>query len=270
MTQACFFCHKNNPNVENLLNTELAKVASWLSANKLSLNVGKSKLLIFSLCDRTNIIKDINLSINNEKLKIVDMAKYLGVIIDNKLNWNEHIKAINLKLSKGIGLLSKIRHFVPKTVLRSLYYAFINPHIDYNLLNWSLSSETNLNSVNINMKKALRIMCFKKRDEHSLPLFKELGILPFDKAIQLRQGKFMWKLVNNYLPQSLSSNFTTHSITVRSQFAMPAPRLELASRHISYAGIRVWNEIPHRIKQIKTQKAFSITLQQYLLHEQDD
>ena len=45
------------------------------------------------------------------------MAKYLGVIVDDKLNWNEQIKAINLKLSKGIGLLSKIRHFVPKLYL---------------------------------------------------------------------------------------------------------------------------------------------------------
>ena len=198
------------------------------------------------------------------------MAKYLGVIIDDKLNWNEQIKAINLKLSKGIGLLSKIRHFVPKTILRSLYYAFINSHMDYNLLNWSTSNETNLNSININMKKAIRIMCFKPRDESSLPLFKSLGILPLDKAIKLRQGKFMWKLVNNYLPQSLSSNFTTHSITVRSQFAMPAPRLDLASRHISYSGIKLWNEIPLRIRQIKTQKAFSKTYQQYLLYEQDE
>ena len=81
-------------------------------------------------------------------------------------------KAINLKLSKGIGLLSKIRHYVPNTVLRSLYYAFINSHIEYNLLNWGTSTVTNLNSININMKKAIRIMCFKSRDEPSLPLFK--------------------------------------------------------------------------------------------------
>ena len=198
------------------------------------------------------------------------MAKYLGVIIDNKLNWNEQIKAINLKLSKATGLLSKIRHYVPKTILRSLYYAFINSHIDYKLLNWCTSNETNLNSININMKKAIRIMCFKPRDEPSLPLFKSLGILPLDKAIKLRQGKFMWKLVNNYLPQSLSSNFTLHTITVRSQFAMPAPRLDLASRHINYAGIKLWNEIPLRIKQTTTPKAFSKTFQQYLLYEQDE
>ena len=113
-------------------------------------------------------------------------------------------------------------------------------------------------------------MCFKKREESSLPLFKELGILPLVRAIKLRQGKFMWKLANNYLPLSLSSNFKTHTIPVRSQFAMPAPRLELTSRHINYAGIKLWNEIPHRIKQIKTFKSFSKNLHKYLLHEQDD
>ena len=120
------------------------------------------------------------------------------------------------------------------------------------------------------MKKAVRIMCFKSRDEHSLPLFKSLGILPLDKAIKLRQGKFMWKLANNFLPKSLSSNFTIHSITVRSTFALPAPRLGLASKHINYAGTKIWNEIPYRIKQSKTPKAFSKLLQQYLLHEQDN
>ena len=267
MIQACFFSHKDNPDIKNILNNELDKVSRWLSENKLSLNVGKSKLLIPSFCNGTN---SINLSINGEQLKIVNMAKYLGVIIDNKLNWNEQINAINLKLSKGIGLLSKIRHYVPKSVLRSLYYAFINSHIEYNLLNWSTSTVTNLNSININMKKAIRIMCFKPRDEPSLPLFKSLGILPLDRAIKLRQGKFMWKLVNNYLPLSLSSNFTSHTITVKSQFAMPAPRLDLASRHINYAGIKLWNEIPVRIKQSKTPKAFSKNFQQYLLYEQND
>ena len=217
-------------------------------AKKKDINLDKTSIKKDINPDETSTKKEINLTINNEALKVVSMAKYLGIIIDDKLQWTQQIKAINLKLSKGIGLLAKIRHYVPKKVLRSLYYTFINPHIDYNLLNWGMAAPTNLDTVNINMKKAIRIINFKKRDEHSLPLFKELEILPLDKAIKLRQGKFMWKLANNYLPPSLSSNFTTHAVTVRSQFAMPAPRLDLASKHINYAGIKLWNEIPIRIK----------------------
>ena len=149
---------------------ELQKVSDWLSAHKLSLNVGKSKQLSFSLCNKPTM------SINNEIIEETRVAKYLGILIDNKLQWKDQINSINLKLSKGIGLLSKIRHFVPKSVLRSIYVSFIYPHVDYNLLNWGTSSTTDLNNTNI--KNALRIMCFKKWDEPSLPLIKELNIPP--------------------------------------------------------------------------------------------
>ena len=110
----------------------MSNISQWLAANKLSLNVGKSKLLIFTNQKSKNN-EDIELFINGERLKEVDFAKYLGVLIDNKLNWTNQIDAINLKLSKGTGLLAKIRHYAPKTVLRSLFFSFINPHTDYNL-----------------------------------------------------------------------------------------------------------------------------------------
>ena len=60
--------------------------------------------------------------LNGETLEEVEYAKYLGILIDNKLNWSNQINAINLKLSKGTGLLAKIRHYVPTSVLRSLYF----------------------------------------------------------------------------------------------------------------------------------------------------
>ena len=91
-----------------------------------------------------------------------------------------------MKLSKGIGLLAKIRHFVPSSILRSLYYSFINPYIDYNLLNWGMAAITNLNTVNQKIKKAVRIISFKNNDHPTDPLFKELEILPLDKSIELK------------------------------------------------------------------------------------
>ena len=59
----------------------------------------------------------------------------------------EQINNVNLKLSKGIGLLAKIRHYVPKNTLRSLYFTFINPHIDYNILNWGMASPNILDTI---------------------------------------------------------------------------------------------------------------------------
>ena len=84
----------------------------------------------------------------------------------------------------------------------------------------------------------------------------------------MKQAKFMWKLVNNYLPPSLSSNFKAHSIAIKSQFSTPAPRLDYASRHINYAGLKLWNsEVPLKIKQIKTFNSFSKTFHKHLLNE---
>ena len=174
-----FYSCKADNNTEVVLNNELSKVSSWLASNKLSLNVAKSNFLSFSFIKHTTI----KLNINNIPLIEKQNTKYLGVIIDNKLDWKTHIQAVNTKLSKGIGLLSRIRHHVPKNVLKSLYYSFINPHIEYKLLNWSCTSKTNLECINTSMKKVIRIITFNKKQDHTLPLFHKLEILPLDVVL---------------------------------------------------------------------------------------
>ena len=115
--------------IERHVNTQLAKVSEWLLANKLSLNVSKSNFLIIS--PKSN--KPINRSINNEKLKEENYTKYLGIIIDEKLSWKQHIKQVNIKLSKGIGVLYRLRHSVPKNTLRTVYNSSsssgLNPNV---------------------------------------------------------------------------------------------------------------------------------------------
>ena len=142
------------------MNSELFNISQWLAANKLSLNVAKSKLLIFTNQKNTEAAKNtpgsVEIRLNGEILEEVDHAKYLGVLIDNKLKLNFHIDSISLKLAKGSGLLAKIRHFVPSDILRSLYFSFINPYVDYNLLNWSMAPKTNLDLINTKLNKQSR------------------------------------------------------------------------------------------------------------------
>jgi len=253
-----FYSHKNNTNVQETLNCELSKINEWLSANKLSINVKKSKLLIFS--DKVHP-DNINLTMNNETLTEVENAKYLGVHIDNKLKWTKHINSINLKLSKGLSLLAKIRHFVPKTVMKSMYYTFINPHIEYNLLNWSTANQTELNTINAKLNKAIRIMSFKKSDCPSSPLFKALDILPLEKKITITRAKFMWKLANDLIPTSLKSRFR---FNVRTQFSNIFPRLASSSGHILFSGTKIWNNIPNHIKNANTYKTFIKAMHDHL------
>ena len=99
---------------------------------------------------------NIDIKINGTKIKEKEYTKYLGVLIDNRVSWVHHIRHANLKVSKGIGILTKLKQFVSKNVLRSLFYAFVQPHVDYGLLVWGGTNKTNTKSIKTNMKKAIR------------------------------------------------------------------------------------------------------------------
>ena len=76
-------------------------------------------------------------------------------------------------------MLGILKNIVTKSTLRTLYYSFIFPYLDYNLLNWSSAYPTNLDCLNVSNKKSCKNYSIKKGREHAAPLFKELDILPW-------------------------------------------------------------------------------------------
>ena len=110
---------KSVQELESIYNKELSYVTDWLDASKLTLNVEKSNLVLFRSIKKT--VETLNIKIKGEQIEEKDYAKYLGILIDNKLSWNCHIKHVNLKISKGIGILTKLRRYLSKGVLRTLY-----------------------------------------------------------------------------------------------------------------------------------------------------
>ena len=263
-----FYSCKADKDTEVVLNNELSKVSIWLASNKLSLNVAKSNFLSFSFIKHASI----KLNINNIPLIEKQNTKYLDVIIDNKLDWKTHIHAVNTKLSKGTGLLSRIRHYVPKNILRSLYYSFINPHIEYNLLNWSCTSKTNLECIKTSLKKVIRTITFSKRQDHTLALFQKLEILPLDSCIKLKQATFMWKVEHNFLPTANMANFNTYSSEIITRLNMNKIRLppmaELLPKDTTFEGVKVWNnEISNDLKNSTSLRTFTKNYRSFLLSQ---
>ena len=275
-----FYSNNNKAEGAKILNAKLSKIAEWLAANKLSLNVSKSKLLIFSkkrsiIADKGCLTEnspddsidsgtsDVDIFINGQKLNEVDHAKYLGALLDNKLNWSYQIDSVNMKLCKGNGLLAKIRHYVPSNILRSLYFSFMNPYIDYNLLNWDMALPTKTNVINLKIKKAVRIMSFKQSQRSTDTLYKDHEILHFDKSVELKYGKFMWKLHNGFLPNSLVKNFSTNS---RTRFSRSISRLESLKSYILFEGPKMWDQLPLTITSKPSLSSFSKALKNYFIH----
>ena len=103
---------------------EMTKVDSWLRKNKLSLNYNKSSYVIIG--NRLSKKNTFNLTKNNNVISQSNAVKYLGVILDNNLTWQPHIDKISEKLSKSCGMVFKLRHYVPLSTLKLIYYGMFN------------------------------------------------------------------------------------------------------------------------------------------------
>ena len=190
--------------------------------------------------------------------------KYLGVILDKNLNWKPHIQHVNMKISKGIGILAKMRHFVPAQILRNLYFAFIAPHVNYGIINWGCAVQTATKSMQSCLNKALRIMNFENYTASAKPLFSQLGILGFQESFNSECAKLIYDILNGnqstifdkfFEKTSSRHNYQTRQSTDK-QFAYPVIRTNYKKRFFTYNGIKIWNNIPLQIREQKSKSLF--------------
>ena len=264
-----FFSHKNQNDLENILNTELEKLSDWLSANKLSLNVGKSNVLLFRPKNAKNELKS-KLTINGEKLEEKFFAKYLGILIDNKLTFNNQTDHIKKKLIKSNCLLAKLPHFVPQKLLLNLYNAHIQPSIDYCSLVWSSAPKTYLKEISDVQNKSMRIINFCKPPQATIPLYKTSKMLPLYSNINFSSGKLVWKYSNNKLPEATKNIFSEHGVLINTRdnnkYIIPHRSTETGKKFITFNGILNWNyKIPQNIIQQKSYTSFKNMYKTHLL-----
>jgi len=253
--------HENFDYLVCNVNTELEKINKWMLANKLSLNLTKTHSVIFSKCDYNVVMNPI---IFNEKfINIETHGKFLGVIIDNKLNYRNHISFICNKLSKTAGILNKIKNIVPIDIMIQLYYSLAYPYIHYCNLVWGNTYHTHLNSITIIQKKLIRIITNSDYFEHTNHLFNQTRILTINKLHDYLLCIYMFKLKNSAsgLP-TLDHNYETRH---RDNVAPPFQRLTICQQSILYAGSQVWNKLPNDIKNCKSLPKFKILTKKLLL-----
>ena len=136
--------------------TGFLPVNNWLKANKLTLNIDKSAFLLFHPPQKS-VTKPV-LKLNGELLAEKSQVKYLGVTIDEHLSWKSHVNHVNMKLARALGILKKLKDFAPKNLLRTFFYSFFQPHIDYCLINWGSAPSTTLEPIRTKLNKAIRLI----------------------------------------------------------------------------------------------------------------
>ena len=144
-TNILYSC-KSLKGLRKRVNADLAYLHDWLCANRLSLNAGKSEFIVFRPA-RHNTHERLTLKLHQSKLFESQNIRYLGLILDNKLDWKAHITELSKKLSRAVGLLYKTKNLCSISALRSLYYSLFNSHLSYGLAVWGNASLPHINKL---------------------------------------------------------------------------------------------------------------------------
>ena len=163
------YADKNLKSLETTVNQELSKfkLFDWLTANKLTLNINKTNFVIFrpaqrKLTDHPKIMIFDNDQKKNVALECKESVRYPGVIIDNNLSWKNHIDHVAIKISRTIGLICKLRHFLPRHILLTIYRSLVTPYLTYGLIAWGQACKSHLEKLLKLQKRALRFIYFSE------------------------------------------------------------------------------------------------------------
>ena len=191
-----------------------------MKANKISLNASKTE--IFRHPNKT-LNYDLKINLDGKRLYPSRYVKYLRILIDSHLNWSYHVELLAPKLSRAIGMMSKIRHFVQSDTLRTIYFGIFSSILMYGSQIWGNHHNIHINCIIKLQDKALRILNFAHYHAPTSPLYKNSKILKF-RDIILDNFVFVHDSFKGILPHILNNNIVylqnlhDHNTHISSQY----------------------------------------------------
>jgi hypothetical protein len=272
---------------------ELRKMAIWFQSNRMALNINKTKYIIFHVPSKKvdknvtlqldsnlpntpfdpNLIFEIERIHNSHANPSLRSFKLLGIHFDEHLNFNANTQALISKLSRSIFFINRAKHTLTPKALKALYTSFFHSHLLYCTNIYSCTSQTNINKIFLQQKKAIRIITNSEYNAHTAPLFHSLNILPLAKIITSAKLTFMHTVYYGYAPPSFSNTWQTQAqrnpdLNLRNatDIYVPFPRIDLFKRMPIYALPYTWNS--HDIvRYYANRTTFRYALQE-LLHSE--
>ena len=282
-----YFESNSLKDLEKTVNSELKKLYLWLNLNRLSLNLDKTNYIIFHTYNKP-IKENITIKINKKAIVEKECIKYLGVLIDSTLSWKHHISNVSKKVSRSLGVMYKLRSFLPLSVMKSVYYSLIYSHIIYAIEVWGSTFKTEIDKILTLQKRAMRILTFNDQFPvnpgplcPSNPLFLKLRTMKIDEIFKYQTCKFIFKSLNEMAPVNFSRWFNysknVHTYKTKLNYNINDKTsnnylIKYSARTINYGykqikvnGPRIWNELPSNIVNQKTLYTFLKQLKLHLL-----
>ena len=246
------------------LNHEVEKIQNWLLANKLSVHyVDKSKYMLINSNINKSVDGDFELKMGGHVIERTKSYRYLGLLVDEKFSWENHVNEICWKLSQLAGIILKIRSLLSKEAMMLVYHSLIGSKLRYGLICWATANKSLIDKINVAHNTIITYLTFSKRCSRMWPLYCKLKVLPLNILIQVEQAKSMYKFEHKMLPQVFNKYFkkpthqyNTRYATTHNNFQVVRISSAVERSLLKYYGPKIWASIPLHIKNAQSLKVF--------------
>ena len=265
-------CHENFNTLINSINSDLNSTRIWLLANRLSVNTTKcEQLFIGSDANLNKISWSPKVYIDDNPVKRVESSKTLGVHIDQKLSWSDHVNVVVKKVSVAIRGLIQVRPYIPTKTALTIYHTMILPLFDYCDIVWDNLPQYQVERLQKLQNRIARIICRRGYETRSADLRQKLNWKTLSERRKEHKAVTIHKIMNgnapSYLTNSLSTvnEGTSYNLRGKNNLTLPLPRTEYGKRSFLFSGAQVWNSLPSNLKTEKSLNIFKKGISSSLL-----
>ena len=213
------------------INMEMPKLMEWIKSNKLHINVDKTVAMLFHTRQKRVNIYENSIVIDGNIIPFTTNTKFLGINIDNNLTWKAHINHITTKISKGVGVLSRLSKELSYNILILIYNTILLPYLTYCCITWGFTYQTYINKIFTIQKKEIRIITHSPFQCHSSPLFKKTNNLNIFQIIEYYARIFMLQKLNSTVPnvfqQNIFLSYSYHTYETHNNLSIITPLFTL-------------------------------------------
>ena len=255
-----------------VVNRELTCVDTWLRANKLSLNINKTTYMIFS---NKSKVSDRKIFIRNIDVSRVTSAKFLGIFIDESLNFKDHIQYVINRVSRSSAILRNLSLMLPQHVLKKIYFSLVYPFLIYGVEVWGNSSRTLLGRLARMQNRCIRHVS-RRFSVNILDVYRFLKLLPLHDIYAyftiLKFFRYYILQTDYYFISKFNSFQVNHDQNTRSKVLhlLHAPKVTKSRCFNSfvYNSVILWNEIPVALREINSYFNFKHSIRAFLLNKE--
>ena len=211
------------------------------------------------------------LTLMGKDLHVVDSVKDLGVILDKRLSFNEHVDTLVSNLMGKLCMISRVRHVLDTPTLFTVINSLVFSSLFYCSSVWSGTCKGNIAKLQLVQNFAARLLSGKRKFDHITPTLKQLKLLPVSDPLYIRDAVQMYKCMNNLASSYLSQLFTkrsqTHSFLTKKRDSLQLPRCRtaLAQQSFVFRGVTIWNSLPEELRNCSSIVSFKNQLKSELL-----